>query len=217
MKKVYTDFRRGFAPILIVLSILIITSVIGGYLYLKSLARPIDYDPTPLTNDEAEKFSPPSQSSPRQDETINWKTYETGKFSVKYPPSWMLTNFRFAPSNDESSVTFYSPDYEDDGGFPYVTKGFKILLTVADKGLGYSLIDPNTAGIVGITETTWLGKKAQLVKISYEGANVRLETVETPKDLSLVMFPPVFEKPQFKTFEDNQEVFIRVANSLKLK
>ncbi len=143
------------------------------------------------------------------DETVNWKTYETDKFSISYPPNWVLDH----SFPEQFDISFKSVDYSDDGGFPTILKGFQVHLYIG-RGQG---LNPPKLGLVNTEPATWLGKKASLDKIAWEGTMVRLWTNETSKDLFMTMATPPNEKPQFKSFEDNRRDFLAVSNSLKLK
>ena len=192
--------------ILLVFGLIVGVGVTFAYFQLKS--KPTTPQPQPTTASQP-TATPASaaKSTPTTNETANWKTYETSKFSILYPPNWIIDS----SFPDQFDVAFKSSDYAEDAA-PNVTKGFRVYLYV-NRGQGK---EPSTLGMVSSEPQTWLGKKATLEKNSWEGAYIRLWTNDNA-DLSLNMATPPFEKPAFKTFEDNKKDFIAVANSLKLK
>ncbi len=84
--------QTGFAPILILVGILVITLVGGGAYYFGSQKPPVQpqnpiviSSPTPTTSPTDASGVPNGTA-----ETANWKTYTNNKyqFSFKYPPVW---------------------------------------------------------------------------------------------------------------------------------
>lgn len=141
------------------------------------------------------------------DETANWKTYENEKFSIKYPQEWTMVN-----SDKNADISFRSWNYSEDAA-PNVLKGYQITLYI---GKGYGTDAPKL-GVVDSQTINWIGKTAYLEKNTWEGAFVRLRIDQTNQDVLMAIATPPFEKPLFKTFEDNKEVIMTAANSLKLK
>lgn len=81
--------QAGFAPIIIILIVLLFSAgIIGGAYYFKTtLEKPKISDQKPTTP----KVTPTSTSA---DETVNWKTYINKKFnySIKYPSELIVGN-----------------------------------------------------------------------------------------------------------------------------
>ena len=197
--------KKGFSAVIVIVEILLISAVVIGAYYLgtnnnkqSTQAEQVVTNPTPA-------ISNLPVASP--DETAGWKKFENSKLSIMYPPNWVIDN----SFPDQFDVAFKSSDYTEDAA-PNVTKGFKVYLYV-NRGYGK---EPSTLGQVSIEPQTWLGKKATLEKNNWEGSYTRLWTNDNA-DLSMHMATPVFEKPAFKTFEDNKKDFLTSANSLKIK
>lgn len=78
--------QKGFAPILILVGILIIMVVAGGAFYFGRQTTP-----KPQTQNPVVTSTP--QPSPSPDETSNWKTYTNTKngYSFKYPSDWSIS------------------------------------------------------------------------------------------------------------------------------
>lgn len=86
--------QKGFAPLIIILGILVILGIAGGAFYLgrSTISNP---SPTPAVSSQTPPASTP-QSSLTPDETANWKTFEgkssyylddsnKGRFVLYYP------------------------------------------------------------------------------------------------------------------------------------
>ncbi|MEK7186617.1 MAG: hypothetical protein AAB675_04650 [Patescibacteria group bacterium] len=199
-----TTFSKILALFLFIL--LPFAGFYAGYKY-----RAGTYVPTPIVQNNPVPIPNPYPTSTNQTiDTSTWKTYENNFFSILYPSSWIPDT---KPSQ-KYNLAFTNSDYKDDGGAPTITNGFKVYLYIY-RGYGRKL---NDKGLIESTETTLLGTKAFLEKITWEGATVKLRTDGLPKiDIAFMMHTPPLEKPAFKTFEQNKEVFMAVANSLKLK
>ncbi len=76
--------QKGFAPIFILVGILVLTVVAGGAYYFGKSQAPKSQNPLPIVTSIASPSATP-------DETANWKTYtsEDTTFSFKYPSDWI--------------------------------------------------------------------------------------------------------------------------------
>ncbi|MBI2020732.1 hypothetical protein HYS94_04985 [Candidatus Daviesbacteria bacterium] len=76
--------QKGFAPLLIIVGILVVGLIAGGAYYLGSVGAPKPQ--TPVVNQTPQ---------PTADETANWKTYtnENLEFTIKYPSDWTVHEF----------------------------------------------------------------------------------------------------------------------------
>lgn len=85
--------QKGFAGIYLLIGVLILVSLGGGYYFIKSKIP-----------------QPQSQTSAvmKADETANWQTYTnpTYAYSVKYPPTWSLVK---EGNKKSEKITFSSP------------------------------------------------------------------------------------------------------------
>jgi hypothetical protein len=81
--------KKGFAPIIIVLALLVLGGLVGGVLYLGRLAnqRPPQQQSTSFPTSQLQVS--PAPTSP-QDTTANWKTYEDTDhhFKFQYPNTY---------------------------------------------------------------------------------------------------------------------------------
>ncbi|MDO8639116.1 MAG: hypothetical protein Q7R43_06075 [Candidatus Daviesbacteria bacterium] len=73
---------KGFAPILILVGIVVVALAVGGYLLYQNQVKPV-----PIVAPQ-----PIAQTSTSPDETANWKTYTNTKYgySIKYPNDWHI-------------------------------------------------------------------------------------------------------------------------------
>jgi len=82
--------QKGFASILILVGILVITIVAGGVYYFgkSQVSKPQPSNPPVVSQTPQPTITTQPTSIP--DETANWKTYINKKygFSVKYPATW---------------------------------------------------------------------------------------------------------------------------------
>jgi len=98
--------QKGFAVIETLLILVIVAMIAGVGCYVWHTNRQ-----TKATLDAASKSAastPPKTSKKSSDSTIGWKTYvsKEGKFTVKYPPSWVQ------PSNQTLCGDFLTRDLE---------------------------------------------------------------------------------------------------------
>lgn len=97
--------QKGFAPIVLILGILLISSgIIGGAYYFKTtLEKPKVPEQKPTTP----KATPTPTSV---DETANWETYEDAKwdFQIKHPRGWKSSVINYY---DVNSPNANNPDY----------------------------------------------------------------------------------------------------------
>ncbi|MBI4035555.1 hypothetical protein HY383_01275 [Candidatus Daviesbacteria bacterium] len=88
--------QKGFASVLVLIGILVLTAVAGGAYYLgkSQVTKPQPQNPVVV--------------SPTPDETANWKTYTSQYgYSFKYPESWGATE----SVGDEGVVIYSKPEY----------------------------------------------------------------------------------------------------------
>ncbi len=115
--------QRGFAPILILVGILILGLVAGGvyYSWTGKSANPIP-PPTPVVTSVSQPSSASQATpipSPDSDETANWKTYTDSTLvaSFKYPSNWTLNSGRYGISTptikDDWYIDVSDPNYGD--------------------------------------------------------------------------------------------------------
>ncbi len=81
--------QRGFAPVLILVGLLVLAAI-GGVIWFNYSNIQIKTTQNPITTSQNLQAIPSSTS----DETTNWQTYtnSTGAFTLKYPPTWVLEN-----------------------------------------------------------------------------------------------------------------------------
>lgn len=78
--------QKGFAPILLLITLVVLATVGGGVYYLSKSqisksASQIVISPTP---------QPTSTPTSISDETANWKTYGSEDYSISYPSDWSI-------------------------------------------------------------------------------------------------------------------------------
>ncbi len=80
--------QKGFAPILIILGVIVALGIFGGIYYLKFQKGSSQQNTVIQTTGTTTT----STTSPTSDQTANWQTYTSsiGAFSLKYPPTWVL-------------------------------------------------------------------------------------------------------------------------------
>ena len=80
--------QKGFAPILILLIVLVLGGIVGGMVYFRG-----------KTNQSSSVYRQPTSSQPQvsivpttsqSDQIVNWKTYSSQTFSFKYPMEYKL-------------------------------------------------------------------------------------------------------------------------------
>ncbi len=147
--------QGGFAPILLLIGILIIVLVGGGiYYYQAQIYR----SATPTS-----QVSKTPRPSTQTDETANWKTYINPviKYTFEYPPDWKLTEQNLGPAtianldspNSTVSIAVSATRWFDPGGCGApCPKPPTVTFTI--KGKKYTAIEdakPNsTSGKVGV-------------------------------------------------------------------
>ncbi len=84
--------QKGFAPILILVGILVIIGVAGGAYYFGKSQVSKSQLPNPVVASQTPQPTTAPQPSSASDETANWKTYTNDywKFQFQYPPTWAL-------------------------------------------------------------------------------------------------------------------------------
>lgn len=184
--------QKGLAPILI---ILLIALGIGGYLIYQKQTKPVA---VPQQTSEPTPVSASNSKSTNSAETANWKTYDNSKLSISYPSSWLV---------DDSAldITFKSSDYlMSSQGFPQ--KGFSVILFVGKMPF------TGNQGLVSITKTQWLGDDATLQVYKYEANDLVFTTKHNNITYQMVM-----TASSDVVRDANKEVFLKVANTLKIK
>lgn len=85
--------QKGFAPIIILLTVLVLFGIVGGMVYFKGKTNQ-------LKSTEPQISPAPSTSQTKQ--ISNWKTFQGQSFSFQYPDSW-----KFDPptSTDHQLIT----------------------------------------------------------------------------------------------------------------
>lgn len=88
--------------------------------------------------------SPPTPNQPEITDTSNWKTFSNTKFSIKYPPNWIISN-SFESDPENGLLSFKSADgvYADERG--NLMKGFTVSLS-SNTGCVEAILDGPTAG-----------------------------------------------------------------------
>ena len=82
--------QKGFAPILILIGILVIMAVAGGAYYFgkSQISKP----QSQIETSQTPKPAVVPQPTP-SDETTDWKTFTKLGYEIKYPPSSVITEF----------------------------------------------------------------------------------------------------------------------------
>lgn len=101
--------QKGFAPILIILSIVLLLGVAGGVYYFGKSQTPKPQTPQPTITPSP---TPDASHAPTgAGETANWKIYNNQKyqFTFKYPTNWQLIE-----KGDSGAITvsLYPPDVD---------------------------------------------------------------------------------------------------------
>ncbi len=80
--------QKGFAPIVILLTLLVLGGIVGGMVYFKSKTnQPTSIYPQPTSSRSQISIIPTISQS---DKTTNWKTYASRTFSFRYPMEYTL-------------------------------------------------------------------------------------------------------------------------------
>lgn len=77
--------QKGFALNYLVISLVILTFVGGAYYFGKT------------SNKTITSFQQQITPTVSVDETSNWKTYTSGRWSIKYPPNFVSANVAMDP------------------------------------------------------------------------------------------------------------------------
>ena len=131
--------EKGFAPIIILVGILVIVAVVGGVYYL-GVHR--SYAPVSTPNPEVTSTLQPSsvsQTTPTPDvtstpnPTANWQTYTDTQngFSIKYPTDWYTA--KSTNSSNELVGAYFSPN-----NVPIPNQGMEVTLFPNKDGLTLS-------------------------------------------------------------------------------
>ena len=102
-------FQKGFAPILILIGIFIVTAVAGGVYYFgknsSSLRGTNEKSDAAISHTPSPTYSP----SPSMDETSTWKVYEDADYNFKHPSDWSVVKIDYSNStqitNKNQTVT----------------------------------------------------------------------------------------------------------------
>lgn len=104
--------QKGFAPILIILGIVLLLGVAGGAYYFGQVSVKVPTSPSQTPVPTSQTSISPTQPvvkttvSPTPtvvDETANWKTYTGNKYSFKYPANdWKINQSTASLVNDVS-------------------------------------------------------------------------------------------------------------------
>ena len=159
--------QKGFAPILIIILVLI---AIGGAYYFGTKKGNIIPTPTQSPVTVASNAPAPitPTTKPTTDPTANWKTYENNvyHYSFKYPPSWAVRAFQ----------------YSDNSTSDPLKTSYLILSSEGVDKMYFSLTDPliNPTLEDGYISTNKYGKPISYYKVFPNG--------EGPDDRSFVTF-----------------------------
>lgn len=155
--------QKGLAPLVII--ILIALAVGGVLLYQKQ------FKPTPVLQSSPNPVATPASIGTGETANpdligVNWKTYTSGWWSIKYPPNFVSTNGRYGSYIADVDVRGESPI----GNNHILIEEFGFQLMPEDKNLSFDqLVDemiPGTAGmkpgekILKKTKTSISGKEA---------------------------------------------------------
>lgn len=197
--------QKGFTPIFILIGLLIAGAIAGGAFYLNQTKNPevnLKPIPTPLT-------------TPIEDETANWKTYESDlwKFLIKYPSGW---SFRISPSNfDYIETISFGPKETDDtidtkfsiqiiranpNGPPKNAKDVKDFLVNIDKPKDIKVIDTTIDGKAGF-------------RASYTDLQSKIEEVIV--DNNELIYTITFQYSGVDTFYEEVELFNQILSTFK--
>lgn len=108
--------QKGFAPILILVGILVIAAIGGAFYLGKQTSKPsqpqnqvVTSQATPSSTQDTSREPNGSAASPVPNgtgETVNWKTYTNTKagYSIKYPPEWYVLSPRKNDPLDSKNI-----------------------------------------------------------------------------------------------------------------
>lgn len=115
--------QKGFAPILVLIGIVIIIAiVVGAYSFGKNNSSKSS---SPQSSMDSTKLESAPQPSAPPDETANWETFIGKTFSLKYPKEWVINTLGSAsgdafilsisltenPDDAEQSFSLYERKY----------------------------------------------------------------------------------------------------------
>ncbi len=128
----------------------------------------------------------------------NWKTYTNTKLSISYPSSWIIDLSR-------GDITFESSDYimNEPGSSE---KGYVVRLFIEE------IPFTGNQGLISTTQTQWIGQNATLQVYKYEANDLVLTTKYNNRNYQLVM-----TTASDGVRDANKELFLKVANTLKIK
>lgn len=111
MKKLSSGFAAPL--ILVIIGLIVGIGITFAYFQLKPKSKPL---PESTTTQTASQSSPiPTSSTALANENANWKTYSDsiGKFSLKYPQDWNITNEnnRVKISDGNNTITLHTSPY----------------------------------------------------------------------------------------------------------
>lgn len=185
--------QRGQILVWIIVGLLTITGVAGAAYYLGKSQNPVTYQTTLPTH------TPSSSPSATPDETANWKTYKSDKFSISYPADWSV-------DASKEPVVLKSTDYvESQQGYrPDV--GFIIAIYI--NKLQFS----GSTGLKSTQNITWLGGSATLQEYTYEAYDWVLTTKHNGIDYQLVATVASDD-----VWNKNKDLILKVADTLGVK
>lgn len=85
--------QKGFAPILILVGILVLTAVAGGAYYFGKSQVPKSQTQNQVIISKTIPSVAPTSTPTISDETANWKTDAKFGYEIKYPQNSVITNF----------------------------------------------------------------------------------------------------------------------------
>ncbi len=123
--RVYTEFRSGFAQIIIVAVIALVIGAVAVFGYQKYIQKPtLAPTQSPSNSDKITNQNSPSPDT--SDETANWKTYnaKVAKVSFKLPLGWSVIEREGAVYNGEKANRDVILKGENDFGITYTENFF---------------------------------------------------------------------------------------------
>jgi len=103
--------QKGFAPILILVGVLVL--IAGGVYYLGIKKAPVQQVQNPMVTFQTAQATPTPSTS---DQTVNWKTYTNNEnnYSFKYPQTWQL-------EQEGTTIRIFDPKSKYSESFSFIT------------------------------------------------------------------------------------------------